>query len=133
MLSKDAVRQQFRPISQIGLVALASVLLSINAKAQTATPQQQCHLISASSGGADPFLFVPKNVKDKGFRNRAPLFSFAVDEDGKVSKVKIVKTSGSKLVDAGLVKSVEAWRYKPQAGCKFEMTVALQIDVGLSK
>ena len=133
MLSKNAIRQQFRSISQIGLVAFILVCFPTNIKAQTVTPQQQCQLISANAAGADPFLFVPKNVKGENFKNRAPLVSFAVDEDGRVSNVKVVKTSGSKSVDAGLVKSVEAWKYKPQAGCKFKMTVALRIDVGHSE
>jgi hypothetical protein len=44
--------------------------------------------------------------------------------------VKILKGAGSPKVDAGLVKSIQAWKYKPQPGCTFEMSMGVIIDIG---
>jgi TonB family protein len=91
--------------------------------------QQVCQLISANPPDFHPFAFVPTLVKDKRFKNRRPRISFEVGEDGNVSDVKVVKGTGSPPVDAGLVKSVQAWKYKPQPGCAMTMSSMVTIDV----
>jgi TonB family protein len=91
--------------------------------------QQVCHLISANPPGFHPFAFVPTEVKDKRFKNRSPKISFVVGEDGNISNMKVVKGTGSPTVDAAVVKSVEAWKYKPQSGCVISMSMAVVIDV----
>jgi TonB family protein len=88
-----------------------------------------CQLISANPADFRPFAFVPTEVKDKRFKNRLPVISFTVGEDGKVSDVKVVKGTGSPTVDAAVVKSVETWRYKPQAGCVISTSMAVTIDI----
>jgi TonB family protein len=93
-----------------------------------ATPQV-CHLISANPPEFNPFQFVPK-VADFKRLNRFPKVAYVVNEDGSVSNVKILKGTGSPKVDAGLVKSVLAWKYKPQPGCTFEMSMGVIIDIG---
>jgi TonB family protein len=60
---------------------------------------------------------------------------YVVDEDGSVSNVQIVKGTGSPKVDAGLVKSIQAWKYKPEPpepGCRFDTSVVVIIDIGQS-
>jgi TonB family protein len=74
-----------------------------------------CQLISANPPDFNLFQFVPKEVDFKGL-NRSPKVSYVVHEDGSVSNVKILKGTGSGKVDAGLVKSIQAWKYKPQPG-----------------
>jgi TonB family protein len=91
--------------------------------------QQVCQLISANPAGFHPFAFVPTEVKDKRFKNRLPRISFVVGEDGKVSDVKVVKGTGSPTVDAAVVKSMEAWKYKPQPGCVMSMSMAINVDI----
>jgi len=98
------------------------------AKTASAT-QQVCQLISANPPGFHPFAFVPTEVKDKRFKNRSPRISFVVGEDGNVSDVKVVKGTGSPTVDAAVVKSVEAWKYKPQPGCVINMSMGVTIDI----
>jgi TonB family protein len=49
-------------------------------------------------------------------------------EDGSVVDVKIVKSTGSAKVDAGIVKSVKAWKYKPQPGCVIDTSMVITID-----
>ncbi len=93
------------------------------------TAPQVCHLISANPRKFDPFQFLPK-VVDFTRLNRFPKVSYVVNEDGSVSKVKILKGTGSPKVDAGLVKSIQAWKYKPQPGCTFEMSMGVIIDIG---
>lgn len=91
--------------------------------------QQVCQLVSANPPGFRPFAFVPSEIKDKSFKNRLPRISFVVGEDGKVGEVKLIKGTGSPIVDAAVVKSVKAWSYKPQAGCVISMSMAINIDV----
>jgi TonB family protein len=52
-----------------------------------------------------------------------------INEDGSVRDVKIVKGTGSPTADAGLVKSIEAWAYKPSQDCKVENRLTLIIDI----
>lgn len=98
------------------------------AKPSKAT-QQMCQLISANPPDFHAFSFVPTEIKDKRFKNRYPKISFVVGEDGKVSDVKVVKGTGSPTVDAAVVKSVEAWKYKPQTGCVINMSMGVTIDI----
>jgi len=114
--------------------AAGTLLLScslLGAQTDAAKPskatQQMCPLISANP--PDFHAFVPTEVKDKRFKNRYPMISFVVGEDGKVSDVKVVKGTGSPTVDAAVVKSVEAWKYKPQRGCAINMSMGVTIDV----
>ena len=137
MLAQNAVRQWIGPLPPLMKhIAIGALLLSCGAAvAQTAvaktgkTTQEVCQLISANPPNFRPFAFVPTGVKDKRFTNRFPRISFVVGEDGKVSDVKVVKGTGSPTVDAGLVKSVEAWRYKPQSGCVIDMTMGVVMDI----
>jgi TonB family protein len=62
-------------------------------------------------------------------RNLHPRVSYFVGEDGSVSKVKIIDSTESHELDAQIVKSVGAWRYKPQKGCRLDVQMHLSIDV----
>ena len=61
--------------------------------------------------------------------NRFPKVSYVVSEGGSVTKVKVVKSTGSAKLDAALVKSVQSWKYKPNPGCTVETSMALAIDI----
>ncbi len=137
MLTQNAVRQRFGTVSSvIKLLATDTLLLSccvLGAQTDVASPrkatQQVCQLISANPPDFHPFAFVPTEVKDKRFKNRYPKISFVVGEDGNVNDVKVVKGTGSPTVDAAVVKSVEAWKYKPQPGCVINMSSVVTIDI----
>jgi TonB family protein len=124
------------PPMMIHSIAMGALLLGCGAsvgqnglaKTSEAT-QQVCQLIAANPPGFHPFAFVPTEVKDKRFKNRSPRISFVVGEDGNVSDVKVVKGTGSPTVDGAVVKSVEAWKYKPQPGCVINMSMAVVIDI----
>jgi TonB family protein len=120
----------------IKLIAAGTLLLTscvVGAQTDGAGPgkthQQVCQLISANPPDFRPFAFVPTEVKDQRFKNRSPKISFVVGEDGKVSDVKVLKGTGSPTVDAAVVKSVQAWKYKPQPGCVINMSMAITIDI----
>lgn len=93
------------------------------------TVPQVCRLISANPPKFHQLQFLPK-VVDFTRLNRFPKVAYVVNEDGSVSNVKILKGTGSSKVDAGLVKSIQAWKYKPQPGCTFEMSMGVIIDIG---
>ncbi len=95
---------------------------------QKTTPHV-CHLVSADPPDFHPFQFLPKNA-DFTRLNRFPKVTYVVNEDGSVSDVKILKGTGSAKVDAGLAKSIQAWKYKPQPGCAFDMSMVVVIDIG---
>lgn len=93
-------------------------------------PQKEvCQLISANPPNFDLYQFLPKLVDFKRL-NRFPKVSYVVHEDGRVSDVKILKSTGSPKVDSGLIKSISAWKYKPQSGCRFEMSMGITLDIG---
>jgi TonB family protein len=95
-------------------------------------PQKQvCQLISANPPNFDLYAFLPKIVDFKRL-NRFPKVSYVVDEDGRVSNVKILKSTGSQKADSGLIKSILAWKYKPQPGCRFEMSMGIILEIGQS-
>ena len=93
------------------------------------TAQQACQLVFAGSSVSRPFPFVPTVVDDKQFKNRRPTVTYTVREDGNVIDVRIVKGTGSSRVDAGLVKSIRSWKYKPQPGCFVTTSMTVTLDV----
>jgi len=63
----------------------------------------------------------------KGERYRhSPVVSYAVDPDGKISSVKLVRSSGVKDIDAFVVDWVKNLRYKPAPGCE---TLLVETDI----
>jgi TonB family protein len=108
---------------------VAGVLMAQAPSGGSRTTKQVCQLVSANPPDFNPFQFVPK-VADFTRLNRRPKVSFAVDEDGSVGNVKVLKGTGSPKLDAGLVKSIQAWKYKPQPGCMVETSMAVVIDIG---
>lgn len=90
---------------------------------------QPCQLISANPPNFNPFQFVPR-VLDFTRLNRFPKVAYIVNDNGSVTNVRIVKGTGSSKADAGLIKSVRSWKYKPQPGCTFEMSGEVIIDIG---
>lgn len=111
------------------LFLVAGVLMAQAPSGGNGAAKQVCQLISANPPDFNPFQFVPK-VADFTKLNRRPKVSFVVNEDGSVSAVKILKGTGSSKVDAGLVKSIQAWKYKPQPGCTVESSMSVLIDIG---
>jgi TonB family protein len=74
------------------------------------------------------YQFIPAKL-DWTKLNRHPQVSFVIKEDGSVRDVKIVKGTGSPKADAGLVKSIEAWKYEPPQDCTVENRLTVIIDI----
>jgi TonB family protein len=114
----------------IMLFLIAGLLLAQTPTAdRQGTPSHSCRLVASNPPKFDPFQFVPQKL-DFTRLNRFPKVAYIVSEDGSVSSVKILKGTSSAKVDAALVKSIQAWKYKPQPGCTFEMTMGVIIDIG---
>lgn len=111
------------------LFLVAGVLMAQAPGGESGAAKQVCQLVSGNPPDFNPFQFVPK-VADFTKLNRRPKVSFVVNEDGSVGNVKVLKSTGSPKVDAGLVKSIQAWKYKPQPGCTVEISMAVVIDIG---
>jgi TonB family protein len=112
------------------LTAILLIVQAFGGDEHKAT-QQKCQLISANPPDFKPLQFIPKKI-DFTKINRFPKVESYVNEDGSVSDVKILKETGSPEVDAGLVKSIKKWKYKPQPGCTFKLTMDINIEIGLS-
>lgn len=114
---------------QAAMFLVAGVLMAQTPSRDRGATNQVCELISANPSDFHPYQFVPKIVNFKGL-NRFPKVAFVFNEDGTVHDVKILKGTGSPKVDAGLVRSIQAWKYKPQPGCMIEMSMAVVVDIG---
>ena len=115
------------------LCVFASLSAPVGAQApaqkKTKAASQPCQLVSENPPDFDWFKFIPKHL-DFTKLNRFPTVSYVVNEDGAVTNVKIMKSTGSAKVDTGLIKSVQSWKYKPQPGCTVETSMAVVIDIG---
>jgi TonB family protein len=111
------------------LFLVAGIIMAQAPSGDSGATKQVCQLVSANPPDFNPFQFVPK-VADFTKLNRRPRVSFVVKEDGSVGNVKVLKGTGSPKVDAGLVKSIQAWKYKPQPGCTVETSMAVVVDIG---
>jgi TonB family protein len=111
------------------LFLVTGLLMAQSPSGDQRTSKQVCQLISANRPDFHRFQLLPK-VVDFTRLNRFPKVAYVVNEDGSVSNVKILKGTGSPKVDTGLVKSILAWKYKPQPGCTFEMSMGVILDIG---
>jgi uncharacterized protein len=102
---------------------------STYASTKTEIRAEYCRMVPVNAPGADLYPFLPKKL-DFTKINRFPKASYVVDEDGSVRDPKILKSTGSAQVDVGLLKSVQAWKYKPQPGCTIDTSMGVIIDIG---
>ena len=116
-------------------LVLATLLSSFGSVGMAQAPEvghnatkQVCQLLSANPPGFDPFQFVPKKIDFKQL-NRFPKVEYVVHEDGNVSNVKVLRGTRSPRVNAGLVRSIQAWKYKPQPGCTIDTSMVVVIDI----
>ena len=111
------------------LLAFTSMVMAQTPAGEDGATKQVCQLVSANPPRFNPFQFVPK-VADFARLNLHPKVSFVVNEHGSVSNVKVLRGTGSSEVESGLVKSIQAWKYKPQTGCTLEISMSVIIDIG---
>jgi TonB family protein len=111
------------------VIVLSSHLLLpvVSTSSQTPAKQQVCQM-PANLTGLRPFAFVPRTI-GKGFNNPIPVLSYSILEDGIVSNVKVIKSTGSAKFDDALVKSISSWKYRAQPGCAFDTKVTVNIDL----
>jgi TonB family protein len=120
-----------RLLMMMGMLLLAEGMLLTHASAieHSEKTQQVCKPPIAANSASHPLAFVPKKVQDKRFKNRYPKLTYTIAEDGSVNSVKVIEGTGSPEVDAGLVKSIQSWKYKPQPGCVLDTSTVVTIDI----
>src|SRR5262245_44523708 len=75
-----------------------------------------------------PLPIGPYKLQRNESYKRSPVVKFQINEDGTVSNVTIVRSSGVKDIDRKLLEAVSAWKYKSHPGCPVldtEMTVSI--------
>ena len=71
-----------------------------------------------------------KHVSLNGYK-QAPAVSFIIQEDGSVTDVKLIKSSGSPTVDRSIVSGTALTRYNKRPGCgALEVKTFMNIDFG---
>lgn len=69
-----------------------------------------------------------KFLEDDSYKG-APIFKFQVNEDGTVSGVKLICSSGVRDIDRKVIIAVAHWKYEPGPGCGIvETNMSLTID-----
>src|SRR5258708_5355565 len=79
----------------------------------------------------DPFknLQGPFKVLPGEAYKDSPTLSFQINEDGSVSKIKLIRSSGVRDIDEQTVNAIRGWKYKPRPGCgAIEVKMSLTID-----
>ena len=101
-----------------------ALLHTSGARAQNQPTKSKCVAIPVRK-------FKPELPKDlKGFKS-GPTVRYAIEMDGSVSDVSLLKSSGSKAVDNAMLDAVKKTSYRPLTpGCsRVETTVTLSIDL----
>jgi TonB family protein len=115
---------------RIIMLAALAVCLTGNCSGQAAQKTEvpkECTAVKLvhDSYAKGPFKFRPGEIY-----KQVPVITFEVSEDGIVSNVKLVRSSGVKDIDKNEVQAISQWRYKPRpTGCGvIESEVAITID-----
>jgi TonB family protein len=71
--------------------------------------------------------------KNRSLKNlKSPVVNYVVREDGSISTVKLVKSSGLLCWDRAILATVKTWKYPKAPGCG-ERKATLSIDIDVSK
>jgi hypothetical protein len=110
------------------LFLVAGVLMAEAPSGDREATKQVCQLVSANPPDFHPSQFVPVVVDDQQFKNRRPKVAFVVNgwERGQCEGSQRDRLPRG---DAGLVKSIQTWKYKPQAGCMVETSMVVILDI----
>jgi TonB family protein len=84
------------------------------AVSQVKNPPTACESIVLESGSTSVEEVTPQ--KQEKYR-RPPMVAYDIREDGKVGRVRIVRRSGIKELDAKLLSVAAQWKYRARTGC----------------
>ena len=69
-------------------------------------------------------IYAPAPERPRSGRSGSGAFRFIIDyETGRVTDVKIIKSSGNKDFDAAVVKAYRQWRFRPRSARSIDTTV----------
>jgi hypothetical protein len=93
-----------------------TLILVLTVAASAKEPRADCQDVTTERGfdatGADM-----RSVAGQKYK-RPPMATFEIREDGSVSKVRLVRHSGSREVDEKFLASVSQWKYRSRPGCE---------------
>ncbi len=139
MLNKNTSGRRFEH-NFLSLVVLGALLATAvhrgvpdAAGAQTAThkPGQPPNCAAVPLKTSLPHRHKNWRVKAGETYANAPKLSLSVDEEGTVSGVKLIRSSGIHDIDGWVLQAVTKWRYKPAHGCgvrSVEVDVVIDFD-----
>src|SRR5579872_2242407 len=127
------VKKQFvTTISHQAMRRVAAILLivlsCISASAQQKVDPQACSMTPLYQ--PPPSMEACKNRSLKGLKS--PMVNYVIKEDGLISTVKLVKSSGLPCWDRAILATVKTWKYPKAPGCG-ERKATLSIDIDVSK
>jgi hypothetical protein len=94
-------------------LVIATLILLFTGTASAHQPQVDCQSVLA--GGV--FTTPGKGMRSVEKYKRPPMAAFEIGGDGSVSKIRLIRHSGSKDVDEKFVASVSQWKYRARPGC----------------
>jgi len=60
---------------------------------------------------------------------RTPVFHYAIDDQGRVINLRLVRGSGVKRLDAAVLNEIKQWHFQPRPGCPaIETDTSITID-----
>lgn len=110
------------PSLSLELVLGALLLLSTNDQG----PVSSACRISRQTKGSVPWKLFKRSVGES--YKHAPIVSFTIKEDGSVSNVRLIRSSGIRDLDQQVLTAIANWKYKPNPGCTIETKMSLTID-----
>jgi TonB family protein len=70
-----------------------------------------------------PYKFLPGESY-----KRSPTIKFQINEDGTVSNIKLIRSSGVKDIDRKLLKEASGWKFRAVPGCVIDSKATIDID-----
>jgi TonB family protein len=104
------------------LFFLTAPCLCQTPRKEKVSPECKHRALLSKAGPTGPYKFLPGETY-----KQSPTVKFQINEDGTVSKVKLIRSSGVKDIDKQVVTTVSGWKFKAVPGCVLdsEMTVLI--------
>ena len=95
--------------------------------AQNLPQNSACGMLQRDEGHLSfrPFKILP----GESFKG-SPVIKFEIGEEANLSNVRLTRSSGVRDIDTQVLAAVRDWKYKPQPGCTFDLSMGVVIDIG---
>lgn len=104
-------------------ISLAGPCRSQTKGAEKVSPECKNRPVLNKSGPTAPYKFFPGESY-----KRSPIVKLQINEDGTVSNVKLIRSSGVKDINRKMLKAASGWEFKAVPGCILDSEATIDID-----